>query len=162
MVELIRRLVKLRIERAWAAFAKLKSIPRSPTFKFTIRLCKAECISKLLYGCQPWILTIALIEKLDIFTKTCFRIMLDNKQSWYHVKNKRIYHVTLRETIRERHLKFTGICTHIPTRSSFFVVSKKKRPLDRFMRWAHHHHFVMFIYLLLLNKNFIWTIKYIN
>ena len=44
--------VKVRIGFAWAAFAKVKSILRSPKVKlnFKIRLFKAACISILLYG----------------------------------------------------------------------------------------------------------------
>ena len=59
---------------AWAGFAKVKSILRSPKVKlnFKIRLFKAACIWILLYGCESWMLTEALIEKLDhatIFAK---------------------------------------------------------------------------------------------
>ena len=55
--------VKVRIGLAWPAFAKVKSILRSPKVKlnFKIRLFKAACISILLYGCVSWIVTEALI-----------------------------------------------------------------------------------------------------
>ena len=59
-ISLIRiRDVKVRIGLTWAAFAKLKSILRSPKVKlnFKIRLFKAACILILLYGCETWILT---------------------------------------------------------------------------------------------------------
>ena len=65
--------VQVRICLAWAAFAKLKSILRSPKPKLNlkIRLFKAACVSILLYGCETWILTEAFTEKLDIFARTC-------------------------------------------------------------------------------------------
>ena len=49
--------VKVRIGLAWPAFAKVKSISRSPKVKlnFKIRPFKAACISVLLYGCESWI-----------------------------------------------------------------------------------------------------------
>ena len=69
-----------------------KSILRSPKVKlnFEIRLFNAPCISILLNGCESWILTEALIDKLqidmkliDIFTRI-YRIILDIKQSRDH------------------------------------------------------------------------------
>ena len=47
-------LFDVKVGLAWAAFAKLKSILRSPKIKlnFKIRLFKAACISILLYGCE--------------------------------------------------------------------------------------------------------------
>ena len=66
-----------------AEFAKLKSIFRSQKVKlnFKIRLFKAACISIFLYGCKIWILTETLIEKIDIYAGTCYRIMLGIKQT---------------------------------------------------------------------------------
>ena len=126
--------VKVRIGFAWAAFAKVKSILRSPKVKlnFKIRLFKAACISILLYGCESWILTEALIDRLEIFTRTCYRIMLDIKQSRDHVTNQSLYHLTgqapLCETIRERQLKFTGHCIRMPTDepANRFVIYESK------------------------------------
>ena len=121
--------IKVRIGLAWAAFAKLKSILRSPKIKlnFKIRLFKAACISILLYGCETWILTETSNEKLDIYARTCYRIMLGIKQSRDHVTNQSLYQLTgqvpLRETIRERQLKFTGHCIRMP----------KDEPANRFV-----------------------------
>ena len=73
---------KARIGLAWTGFAKLKSILRSPKIKlnFKIRLFKAACISILLYGCEYLILTETLIEKLGIYARTCYRVVLGIKQ----------------------------------------------------------------------------------
>ena len=79
-----------------------------------ISLLKAACISILMYGCQTWILTETLIEKLDTYATTCYRIILGIKQSRDHMTNQSLYQLTgqvsLRETIRERQPKFTGHC----------------------------------------------------
>ena len=85
--------VKVRIGLAWVAFAKFKSILRSPKVKlnFQIRLIKVECISILMYGCETWILIEAFIEKLDIYARTWYRIILSIKQSRDHVKNQNMY-----------------------------------------------------------------------
>ena len=78
------------------SICKLKSIlkPPEPKLDFKIRLFKAACISILLYGCESWIFTEALIYKLDIFARTCYRIMLGIKQSKDHVTNKNLYQLT--------------------------------------------------------------------
>ena len=72
-----------------------------------------------MYGFETWILTEALIEKLDIYARTCYRFMLSIKQSRGHVTNQNLYQLTgqvpLGETIRERQLKFIGNCIHMPT-----------------------------------------------
>ena len=49
------------------------------------RLFKTAFISILLCGCESWLLTEALIEKLYIFARTCYRNMLFIKQSRSHV-----------------------------------------------------------------------------
>ena len=80
----------------------------------------------MLYGCETWILTEKSNEKLDIYARTCYRIMLGIKQSRNHVTNQSLYQLTgqvpLRETIRERQLKFTGHCIRMP----------KDEPANRF------------------------------
>ena len=83
--------VKVRIELAFKVFAKVNSILRSPKVKlnFTIRLFKATYISILLYGCETWILTEAFIDKLGIYSRTCYLIKLGIKQSRDHVKKTR-------------------------------------------------------------------------
>ena len=74
---------------------------------FKIRLFKAACKSILLYGCQTWILTEALIEKLEILA----RIMLGIKQSRDHVTNESLIHPTGQALLRERQLQFTARLT---------------------------------------------------
>ena len=82
--------VQVRIGLAWAAFAKLKSILRSPKQKMNFKVClfKAACVSILLYDCETWILTEAFTEKLKIIARTCYRIMLGIKEPRDHVTNE--------------------------------------------------------------------------
>ena len=44
----------------------------------------------MMYGCETWILTKALIEKLEIYARTCYRIMLSIKQSRPRDKPKQV------------------------------------------------------------------------
>ena len=97
-----------------------------------IRLFKAVCNSISMYDCESWLLREALIEKLDVFERTCYGNMLDIKQSWEQVTNKSLYQLTgqvpIRETIRERQLKFTGHYIHMPTDelANCFVIYESK------------------------------------
>ena len=82
---------------------------------FKIRLFKAACISILLNGCESWILTKALIEKLDIFAKTCYRIIQAIKQSREHATNDSLYHLIGQAPLNERQLEFTCHCIRMPS-----------------------------------------------
>ena len=122
---------------ASTAFAKVKSIFISPMVKlnFKIRLFKAASISILVYGCESWILTEALVDKLDIFTRACYRIILGIKQSRNHVANESLHHLDqalISKNISERQLKFTGDCIRLPTRdpSYRFIIYESK------IRWS--------------------------
>ena len=95
-----------------------------------IRLLKEVCISIVMHGCETWVLTEALNEKLDIFVRTYYHIMIGIKQSRDHITNKSLNQLTdqepLRKTIRQRQIKFTGIRsqdnvrqTNLPTDLSF-------------------------------------------
>ena len=105
-----------RIALAWVAFNKLKPILKAtrPTTKFKMRLFNAACISVLLYGCESWVLTETLLKKLDVYARTCYRIMLGIRQSDVHMRNEELYKKCaqrpIRELVRERQLKFIGHC----------------------------------------------------
>ena len=70
------------------------------------------------------------LPKLDIFTRTCYRIMMGIKQSRDHVTNERLYQrvnqVQIREMIRVRKLRFTSDCILMPTDESIncFVLNE--------------------------------------
>ena len=94
-----------------------KSILPNVKLNFKIRLFKEACISILLYGFELWILMAALIDKLDIFARTCYHIILDIKQSRDHETNESLNHHTGQASLREtiHHLKFTDHCIHMTT-----------------------------------------------
>ena len=100
--------INVRIGLAWGAFNKLKSVlsAQKLNLDLRIRFFNAACISILLYGCESWILTEALRDKLDIYARTCYRIMIGIRQSIEHLTNQELYnHVNqapLRDTIRAR------------------------------------------------------------
>ena len=108
--------VKSRIALAWLAFARLKPILKAarPTVKFKMRLFKAACVPVLLYGCESWVLTEKLLKSLDVFARTCYRIILNIRQADEHITNEELYRRAnqqpMREIIRERQLKFIGHC----------------------------------------------------
>lgn len=112
-----------RIAMAWAAFENLKKILASrtgkPTVKIKLRLFNAACLSILLYGCETWILTAQQSAKLDIFARTCYRIMLGIRQSETHTTNEQLYKLAsarpVSDIIRERQLQFIGHCLRMPS-----------------------------------------------
>ena len=108
--------VNIRIALAWTAFDKLKSILRHRTSKLSVelkmRIFQAACVSILLYGCESWVLTQQLGEKLDIFARTCYRIMMGIRQSEARMTNEQLYKLAgqrpITWSIRKRQLNFIG------------------------------------------------------
>jgi hypothetical protein len=114
--------VSNRIGLAWAAFAKLKPILTSPKTKVPLKisLFNAACISIHLYGCESWLLSTKSTNKLDVFARTCYRIMLGINQKKDRLTNVELYKRAgnqrpVHEIIRERQLKFTGHCLRLQT-----------------------------------------------
>ena len=108
--------IDARIGLAWSAFDKLREILTAPKLPIRLRtqVFNASCVSVLLYGCESWTMTEELSTKLDIFTRTIYRIMLGVSQSETHMTNKELYklvnqHPTSLE-IRKRQLSFIGHC----------------------------------------------------
>jgi hypothetical protein len=94
----------------------LKAPLKSKALK--VRMFDAACISILLYGCETWVLTSELENKLNVFARKAYRIMLDINQADEHLTNKELYRITgqrpISETIRLRQLQFTGHCLRMP------------------------------------------------
>ena len=57
-------------------------------------ITEASCISILLYGCGSYILRAVLIDKLEIFARTWYRIKLGVKHDRENVTNESLYHLT--------------------------------------------------------------------
>ena len=114
--------IQTRISLAWGAFARLKPILTSrtgkPTVKLKMRIFTAACLSILLYGCESWVLTPQQSTKLDVYARTCYRIMLGIRQSEAHMTNKQLYKEAdarpVSSMIRDRQLQFTGHCLRMP------------------------------------------------
>jgi hypothetical protein len=83
--------VNSMIAIAWLAFDKLKDILRARSQKLIIntkfRLYNAACISILLYGCESWVLTTKDKNKLDVFHRTCLRLMMGYNKNENHMSN---------------------------------------------------------------------------
>lgn len=120
-----------RIALAWATFIKLKPILAFQTNKpsqngkprvklkldLKMNLFNTACLSILLYGCETWVLSIEQANRLDVFARNCYRIILGIIQSESHTSNEELYELTrarpISDIIRERQLKFTGHCLRI-------------------------------------------------
>ena len=104
---------------AWAAFWKLEKIRRSSSISLAtkIRLFKATCVTVLLYGCESWVLSVNMENKINAFATSCYRIMLNIKRL-NRVSNARIHEMTntqpLVNTVRQRQLRFLGHILRMP------------------------------------------------
>ena len=111
--------VNARIALAWGAFSKLKKVLKSRSrLSLRVRLFNAACISILLYGCESWVMTPPLAHKLDVFARTCYRLMLDIRQSDVHMTNQELYRrvgaINISSQVKARQLQFTGHCLRMP------------------------------------------------
>ena len=109
--------ISARIALAWVAFAKLKAIltSRKASIRLRMRFFNAACISILLYGYESWVLSEQQWNKLDVFARTCYSIMLGIRQSEVHMTNEKLNAAAdgqrpITETIRTRQLQYTENC----------------------------------------------------
>ena len=77
---------KRRKPLAWSDFWSLSKICYLQTIPsdLKLRLFRTTCLSILLYGCQTWIITKDMSEKLNAFAMSCYRIMLNRKNLRSH------------------------------------------------------------------------------
>lgn len=75
--------VKVRINKARQAFGSLREVWRSTVLSQNIklRLFNSNVISVLLYGSETWLVTKAIVTKLQVFANRCLRRIL--KIRWY-------------------------------------------------------------------------------
>ncbi len=98
---------------AWVAFWKLEHLWRSPTIPIAtkIKLFRTTCVTVLLYGCESWVMSKNMENKINAFATSCYRIMLNIKRT-DHVSNANIYAITNTEplvnSVRSRQLRFLG------------------------------------------------------
>ena len=111
--------LKKRRALAWAAFWKLERLWRSAGTPITtkVKLFKALCVTVLLYGCESWVITKDMENRINSFATSCYRIMLNIKRL-DRVPNDRIYEMTeskpLIEQVRMRQLRFLGHILRMP------------------------------------------------
>ena len=104
---------------SWVAFWKLEAIWRSPSISIStkIKLFNTTCVTVLLYGCESWVISGDMENKINAFATSCYRIMLNIKRLDC-VSNERIYHLTntqpLINTVRQRQLRFLGHILRMP------------------------------------------------
>ena len=66
---------------AWVTFWKLEKIWRSPSISIStkIKLFNTTCVTVLLYGCESWVISGDMENKINLFAISCYRIMLNIK-----------------------------------------------------------------------------------
>ncbi len=111
--------LKRRRALAWTAFWKLEHLWKSCSIPIStkIKLFNTTCVTILLYGCESWVISKDMENKINSFGTSCYRIMLDIKRI-DKVPNVTIYNLTgtvpLVEKARNRQLKFLGHVLRMP------------------------------------------------
>ena len=105
--------LKRRKSLAWCAFWKLEQLWKSPHISITtkVKLFNTTCVTILLYGCESWVISQDMENKINAFATSCYRVMLNIKRI-DHVLNTTVYSMTntvpLIHLVRHRQLKFLG------------------------------------------------------
>ena len=111
--------LKRRKALAWTAFWKLEHLWKSPTIPIStkVKLFDTTCVTVLLYGCESWVISKDMENKINSFGTSCYRIMLNIKRV-DRVPNTTIYNLTettpLVVRARIRQLKFIGHILRLP------------------------------------------------
>ena len=90
--------LKRRKSLAWCAFWKLEQLWKSPHISITtkVKLFNTTCVTILLYGCESWVISQDIENKINAFATSCYRC--------YSMTNT----VPLIHLVRHRQLKFLG------------------------------------------------------
>ena len=76
-----------------------------------VKLFNTTCVTILLYGCESWVISKDMENKINAFATSCYRVMLNIKRI-DHVLNITVYSMTntvpLIHLVRHRQLKFLG------------------------------------------------------
>ena len=74
-----------------------------------VKLFNTTCVTILLYGCELWVISQDMENKINAFATSCYRVMLNIKRI-DHVLNTTVYSMTdtvpLIHLVRHRQLKF--------------------------------------------------------
>ena len=105
--------LKRRKSLAWCAFWKLEQLWKSPHISIStkVKLFNTTCVTILPYGCESWVISQDMENKINAFATSCYRVMLNIKRI-DHVLNTAVYSMTntvpLIHLVRHRQLKFLG------------------------------------------------------
>ena len=105
--------LKRRKSLAWCAFWKLEQLWKSPHISIStkVKLFNTTCVTIRLYGCESWVISQDMENKINAFATSCYRVMLNIKRI-DHVLNTTVYSMTntvpLIHLVRHRQLKFLG------------------------------------------------------
>ena len=105
--------LKRRKSLAWCAFWKLEQLWKSPHISTAtkVKLFNTTCVTILLCGCESWVISQDIENKINAFATSCYRVMLNIKRI-DHVLNTTVYSMTntvpLIHLVRHRQLKFLG------------------------------------------------------
>ena len=82
-----------------------------------MKLFETTCVTVLLYGCEAWVISQDMENKINAFATSCYRIMLNIKRL-DKIPNTTIYNLTntvsLVVQLRTRQLKFLGHVLRMP------------------------------------------------
>ena len=104
---------KRRTSLAWCAFWKLEQLWKSPHIPdlTKVKLFNTTCLTILLYGCESWVISQDMENKINAFATSCYRVMLNIKGIDIAL-NTTVYSMTnivpLIHLVRHRQLKFFG------------------------------------------------------
>ena len=107
------RNLKRRKSLAWCEFWKLEQLLEESTHAIAtkVKLFNTTCVTILLYGCETWVISQDMENKINAFATSCYRVMLNIKRI-DHVLNTTVYSMTntvpLIHLVRHRQLKFLG------------------------------------------------------
>ena len=87
--------LKRRKSLAWCAFWKLEQLWKSPHISIAtkVKLFNTTCVTILLYGCESWVISQDMENKINASATSCYRVMLNIKRI-YHVLNTTVYSMT--------------------------------------------------------------------
>ena len=74
--------LKRRKSLAWCAFWKLEQLWKSPHISIStkVKLFNTTCVTILLYGCESWVISQDMENKINAFATSCYRVMLNIKR----------------------------------------------------------------------------------
>ena len=104
---------------AWSAFWKLERLWKGSQLSISakVKLFYTTCVTIFLYGCESWVLSLDMENKINAFATSCYRIMLGIK--WQDcISNIAIYSMTNTEPlvyyVRKRQPGFLGHILCLP------------------------------------------------